>query len=47
MGTRAPTPGIGLRLGAGHIKGLRGPLSGKVVEASIAFTHGILSHGGR
>jgi len=40
-------PGIGVRLGAGEIKGLRGPLSGTVVEASIAFTHGILSHGGR
>jgi len=44
---RDVVPGIGLRLGAGQIKGLRGPLSGTVVEASVAFTHGILSHGGR
>ena len=46
-GHRDLAPGIGLRLGVGHVKGVRGPLSGNVVELSVAFTHGVLSHGGR
>ncbi len=43
----ALTPGAALRVGAGRIQGLRGPLKGDVVEVSLAFTFGVTSRGVR
>lgn len=41
------TPGLALRVGAGHVKSLRGDLSSNVVEASLAFSFGVASRGYR
>jgi len=40
-------PGLALRVGAGHVKSLRGDLSSNVVEASVAFSFGVASRGYR
>ena len=41
------TPGVALRVGAGRIQALRGPLKADVVEMSLAFTFGVASRGYR
>ncbi len=40
-------PGVSLRLGAGRIRSLRGPLDGRVLELSMAFSFGVTDRGGR
>lgn len=40
-------PSIALRVGAGRLRALRGPLDANVVEASLAFSFGVASRGYR
>jgi hypothetical protein len=37
------SPAVSLRLGAGHVKGVRGPLSSPIVEGSLMVTYGVSS----
>lgn len=39
--------GLALRVGAGYIKSVRGPLGSPVIEASLAYTFGVASRGVR
>jgi hypothetical protein len=39
------SPSLSLRVGAGRIRSLRGPLDSSVVDASLAFTFGVGSRG--
>ncbi|HEU4460655.1 MAG TPA: hypothetical protein VFR90_16160 [Methylibium sp.] len=40
-------PGLALRVGGGHVKSLRGPLSSSVGEVSLVFGFGVVSRGYR